>query len=272
MPDVYPFDGYGRTLDINRRNLRTIQNMSEPKQAFDPNVTRMLAGLRSFSNTYTESTFRRGRTQESNDKLIRKIDMIAEEFIEAVHRDNEQMSNAGKARRIACAKGCAHCCHQAVGATIPEVLRIASYLRERFSKEDLETIRGRIEGYISAKKALAQAAKIVHSCPMLVDDMCSVFEVRPLKCRGFNSVDVEVCIRFKESPGAVTLPCSMVQVSAADNLVAGLQRGLAASGLSDEYVEFAPALKIALDTPDAADRYFAGEPIFSSASAVGLAG
>src|SRR5262249_17286877 len=38
---------------------------------------------------------------------------------------------------LACRAGCAWCCHKLVGTAAPEVLRIARFVRETFSEEDV---------------------------------------------------------------------------------------------------------------------------------------
>jgi len=45
----------------------------------------------------------------------------------------------------------------------------------------------------------------------------------------------------------------------------GLRAGLAECGLASTHLELTPALRIALEAPDAAARYLAGEPVFRAA-------
>lgn len=45
----------------------------------------------------------------------------------------------------------------------------------------------------------------------------------------------------------------------------GVRQGLGQVGLSGQKVELLRALRLALDTPDAEERYLAGERIFASA-------
>jgi hypothetical protein len=41
----------------------------------------------------------------------------------------------------ACKEGCDWCCYLTVGTTVPEVVRIAAYLRQTLSPEELQAMR-----------------------------------------------------------------------------------------------------------------------------------
>src|SRR5206468_8526662 len=92
---------------------------------------------------------------------------------------------------LACREGCAWCCHKHVGTTSPEVFRIADYLQRHLTPQEFQTVRDRIIQRDEQRKGLREdrwsAARLL--CSLLVDDRCSVYPVRPLTCRGFNSSD-----------------------------------------------------------------------------------
>lgn len=114
------------------------------------------------------------------------IDQLIESFVVRCKQSNVNVD---------CKKGCEYCCHQLVYASIHEVLYITHYLKEHFSKEEIEGI---------GKKASAKAdesvlnkengiSKLSHPCPLLVDGSCSVYSVRPMACRIYLSSDVNSC-------------------------------------------------------------------------------
>ena len=169
---------------------------------------------------------------------------------------------------IACRERCAFCCHLHVLATIPEVLQIAEDLRSTLDAEELAALRGRIAAHRAAMSGagVAERRGIRAACPLLVEDRCSVYPIRPMSCRGWNSLDVGGCEADHLDPSRgicvpIYMPQHQVNACVQEGMVAGLRR----AGLEHERVELVAALEIALETPDAAARWLAGEPVFRDA-------
>ena len=100
-------------------------------------------------------------------------------------------------------------------------------------------------------------------CPLLVERRCSVYSVRPLKCRGGNSVDSDTCQNYWEQGESGPLPVYLPQITAADRVQAGIAEGL--DRPDGDRLELVAALRIALDDPHAGCRWIAGEPVFEEA-------
>jgi len=82
-----------------------------------------------------------------------------------------------KGHRLACAKGCAHCCvtHRSIPVYPLELVGITWYATERLTgavREDL-------------KKALREHGS-GDPCAFLVDGACAIHPLRPMACRQFN--------------------------------------------------------------------------------------
>ena len=77
---------------------------------------------------------------------------------------------------IACANGCSHCCHDGVEISSLEAASISNF-------------SGRAARPI--QKSILRTDKPYRGspCPFLVEDSCSVYEVRPLVCRNHASYD-----------------------------------------------------------------------------------
>jgi hypothetical protein len=105
---------------------------------------------------------------------------------------------------VACRAGCDHCCHQMVGVTAPEALAIFDHLQKTRSPAELASITQRIAGAHEQRKALSSNERFSpdHPCVFLVDGHCSIYEVRPLSCRGMNSLDAGECSRRLRDPVA----------------------------------------------------------------------
>jgi hypothetical protein len=169
---------------------------------------------------------------------------------------------------IACRKGCAWCCYLQVPVSAPEVLRITHFLRQTLSPDELEAVRARVVALDEQTRGLTARQRLAVGlpCALLAGHACSVYPVRPLACQGWHSIDARACRRNVEHPEAdVAIPQYPAYVGVTDGLRDGLQAGLAELGLQEDQLELTAALRIALDLPDAAERWLAGEPVFAAA-------
>ena len=159
----------------------------------------------------------------------------------------------------ACAEGCAWCCYQQVGTAVPEVARIAAYLRETLSASEREAVLQRLQ------QAPPRRSNTRTPCPLLVDNRCSVYSVRPLTCHGFNSSDAGACEASVRGNGQPVKTIYAAQMRLTTLVLDGLRAGVTQAGLRGETVELAAALRIALEMPDAIERWLRGEPVFAPA-------
>jgi hypothetical protein len=171
-------------------------------------------------------------------------------------------------RSIACREGCSFCCYLQVITTIPEVLHIATTLRSWTAAEQA-ALRDRIAAHREVMAGLDRDARrrTRVACPLLRDGLCSVYPIRPMSCRGWNSLDVRVCEADYLDPtqqtlGAIYGPQHEIHIYVQEGMGAGLQ----ASGLQHERVELVAALQVCLDVPDVQDRWLAGQRLFDPAA------
>ena len=174
-----------------------------------------------------------------------------------------------------CAPGCAWCCHLSVFASVPEILRIAEHLRAASSARAFAEARERVRASaaIVAPMSKPERAQAKHACPLLDREKgrCGVYEVRPLSCRAYNSCDAAVCERaFEQALVAWDLPIEITQYTVGRHVKSGLMAGALAVGLDPGPYELAVGLSIALELPDAEERWLRGEAVFAAAeSALG---
>ncbi|AKT40542.1 YkgJ family cysteine cluster protein [Chondromyces crocatus] len=96
----------------------------------------------------------------------------------------------------ACAPGCSFCCHVHADATMPELLTVATALRRTLSPEALDTLRQRLASHVARVEQLDDQARwdARIPCAFLGDGgRCSIYEVRPLRCRAFHSWSATAC-------------------------------------------------------------------------------
>src|SRR5579872_2475591 len=117
-----------------------------------------------------------------------KAAKIAHQFFELSLRNNPSKFS------IACAKGCAFCCHVSVTATAPEIFLVANRIREMPQQDFDDTLmRVRAADQRTRDMTSRQRANNKIPCAMLKDGLCSVYEARPGACRGFTSVSADDC-------------------------------------------------------------------------------
>lgn len=135
-------------------------------------------------------------------------------------------------QQIACGAGCSTCCHQIVALTTAEAERIAQFIHT-LPADRKATILSR------ASQATAQGASLDPrqwwaariTCPLLDENHgCQIYPVRPLPCRGYNSLDVEACKRSLAGEG-LSAPVVTAQVRVYAHAQVGLSKALAAAGI-----------------------------------------
>jgi len=167
----------------------------------------------------------------------------------------------------ACQEGCAFCCHQTVGTAAPEVLRIVAYLRQTLTPDQMQATLARVRERAEQRRALRpdQRRRAGWPCPLLVENRCTAYPVRPLTCRGFNSSDARQCERALQTGNAVSVPVYAPQRTLCTYVLDGMRAGLEEAHLDGALLELTAALDIALSLPDAAERWLAGKEVFAAA-------
>ena len=145
-------------------------------------------------------------------------------------------------------------------------------LEIRTSLEDITsrlTVLDQITNDLSSEKRLASQLP----CAFLVDDCCSIYEVRPLACRGGNSIDAEFCRRHVEDIENVQreeeLEGSPYWIHAVPyNVMRALREGLTTGmkkwNLGQEKLELTTATLIALQDKNALETWIAGTDVFAN--------
>jgi hypothetical protein len=180
-------------------------------------------------------------------------------------------------RPPACRAGCAHCCHQTVGVTAPEVFAIHAHLRATRTPDELDAFAGRLRAVDDRTRGMATLDRVSPDfpCPFLVDERCSIYEARPLACRGTNSLDASACERSLHDPvtraaflaGMVSVPCYLEPMSAFQAVTAGLQLAIdQLHGLEATPLELTAAMRIMIDDPDTVpEQWLGGKDPFAAA-------
>lgn len=161
---------------------------------------------------------------------------------------------------LKCQKACSYCCRKpGVLIAVPELVRILDYVQQHFDEGMAAALRDRAARYAAQVdgRDLHQPRSESVPCPLLVDDLCSVYEVRPLVCRSYNSTSAEACRRAHDNP-AVLVPIFAPLKDVTDGATVGMAQRLRESGLSEAMVDLGTALHLALSADSDRESILAG--------------
>jgi Fe-S-cluster containining protein len=226
-------------------------------------------GLRPFIEVEAKiilDVFEEARSEgRSARELVRAVADTATTDAEAGARQMSDQLPLTRRLLPVCQSGCSYCCKSAVFASTPEILRIADYVKETRTPEELVALRARAEDTaqrIAAFDIEARAAARI-PCPLLDDatGRCGVYEVRPVACRAYHSGSVEACKKgFDAGEASPMLPMNPALFHVAHAYSFGMMTACAASGVDPGPYDLAVSLPAAL-AEDLSERWAAGERV-----------
>lgn len=228
-----------------------------------PDSTAGLAGfIRSAERRTTAEALATDRDAVSLDALLGGAAAFASQLTDAMRGENRVHE------RIACQAGCGWCCHVQVVVSAAEAIHVADFLRRTRAPDELAEVRERLARLDERTRGLSreERADTRLPCALMVDFSCSVHLARPLRCRSWNSLDVERCKAELAEPRGSHLEIESVQWEVTRAVAAGLADGIVDHGLDGARLELTAAVRIALETPDAEARWLRGEPVFAAAA------
>jgi Fe-S-cluster containining protein len=156
----------------------------------------------------------------------------------------------------ACAPGCFFCCYLPVDVLAPEAFRIAAYLKRT-------CLPGELAALVYRLGAQSQHDFGTRPCTFLAQGRCSIYEVRPTVCRGYNSLSKERCEAFYHDASIDlkgTKDCAAGRL--AEAIEEGVIVGLKTLGLDAQWYELTSAVLRALETTNGPARWARGEAVF----------
>lgn len=166
---------------------------------------------------------------------------------------------------VQCRAGCSFCCYQNVDVTIPEAILVALQLGN-----EADPRRDAVLATANALRDVDDDARIATGkpCPLLVDNRCSVYDVRPITCRSLTSPDAARCHQAMASleAGDGPLPIEIYVVlrflcGGEQGAIRGICRDL---GLQSDIVELTQAVAAIIRDPALIQRWAAGEHVFAA--------
>jgi hypothetical protein len=185
------------------------------------------------------------------------ISHVSELFSRTVPKESE--------KGLACRRGCAACCTQLVTVTAPEALWVAAQIRRKPAAMDaMRAVDRQTHGL-----SMEQRLKSHITCPLLENDLCSIYAGRPIGCRGFVSLNLDACIAtfIHGAEPQIPVPANRLDILYTCRMV--LYAALRLRGLRDQAYELNAAVTAALAFEDAEARWLRGEDIFADVPVTG---
>ena len=174
---------------------------------------------------------------------------------------------------LACKKGCIYCCINQVSLTEPEALYLGYHLLESRSSEQLLDLEKKTHTLLTSLKGKSRQEigmeRHLHPCLFMEEGNCSIYPARPFVCRGWNSVNAEMC-RHSNQAGDALAPIENHPLPRilADSIQLGLLNGAKESGLEAGYLLLPRAVAMLLkggsDTVvELTKDWLEGKPLFA---------
>jgi Fe-S-cluster containining protein len=166
---------------------------------------------------------------------------------------------------VACCGGCASCCTIRVAATAPEIFLIADFIRTAAPALTASLV-AKIAAADGTTRHLDESSRMAVGtiCPFIEADLCVIYPVRPLACRGHASFDKEACVSAL-SGQVCEVPVSVTHVEARALVQNAMQSALRDTGLAWGIYELNEALLVALADEACEAKWAAGEDPFAAA-------
>lgn len=194
-----------------------------------------------------DSAFRRDLQAATGEAdlvlLARRILQLCDEVADALKR-------LSPTAPLACTKGCDTCCHSLVQVNPLFAILAVHEARHTFPPERLQVLKERL-------------ASTPAFCPFLFDGSCSIYAARPMVCRGYYSLNFDLCRQGEfcekhlgyQGDQAHAAHQLMIFLFALEKRLESIETEL---GLQGDPVFLNVAARTLLDTPDAPERWLAG--------------
>lgn len=166
----------------------------------------------------------------------------------------------------ACKAGCAFCCHYKVEVRAHEILLIKDYMSKTFSAEKIAAVLAEAEANAAIIRTLTPEQHLTTNikCAFLQDNQCSIYPVRPFRCRNFHSTDANACEQSHGDPGNMEIATGMIEDVAmfADAHTQGFEAAAEQTGRDARVYDFTTALLEVFNDANTLKRYQRGKKVF----------
>lgn len=196
----------------------------------------------------------RRRLPEANDED--DLLGLAAELLALAEDVSARLQEVAPVKPLACRAGCDHCCRNMIQVRPLFAILAVATAKARFTPARMTEFIDRL-------------VKGTPFCPFLFDGRCSIYEARPMVCRGYYSLDLARCLAGDfcekdlgyQGDGAHAAHQLMVFLFALEKRIESIEAEL---GLEQGLVLLDQAARILLARPDSAQRWLWGERVFTA--------
>ncbi len=248
-------------MNERARNMKPVAGGAASKP-LKPSPSKDLFRVSKEAKARTESFLTGPVSEQALSALFDDLHRMADEVVATL------AASVPQRKTPACKSGCSACCYLRVPVTSLEVLFLATKVQAAFSKEALAELMERANQIAREADGLSVAERALRRipCPFLKEDRCSVYEWRPLDCRGYGSFDAGACNRLLDDFRTWPPPIPMVRYAVFKNVQAGLVAALEETGFSIDILDLALAARIAFREDDLLDGWRQAGSIFETAA------
>lgn len=155
---------------------------------------KLIQSYREAAAALASSVRSRGLSPQNASKLASKVASLADKQLPVITASGLPLD---------CKPACCDCCYQMVFATAPEIAQYMEMVTS-WPKDKRDALLDKLRNY----KEQVQAGKNEFylrtraACPFLENSLCTIYEQRPIVCRGLSSTDVEICRHYHANPSA----------------------------------------------------------------------
>lgn len=168
-----------------------------------------------------------------------------------------------------CRAGCAYCCHYKVEARAHEILLIRAYIDSNFTDTERSQLVLRANANEGMIRSLTPEQHLTTNipCMFLQQNTCTIYPVRPFRCRHFHSTDAQACEASFNEPGNMEISTGMIEEVAivSDAHTQGFEAAAEQTRRDNRIYDFTTALIEALTDDNCSKRYQRGKKTFQQA-------
>ena len=157
-----------------------------------------------WQNELTAGTANTARALLGEEPTLESTLKLALQAMAATSRLADGLLAQAPAGSVACGAGCDHCCYQVVGVTPAEAFAVVEHVRRTRDQAAISKLKARAAELLDQAGELDSNARFSPDHPCLFLDVatgrCTIYEARPLACRGMNSLDAEECAKRLRDP------------------------------------------------------------------------
>lgn len=171
---------------------------------------------------------------------------------------------------LACKNGCSYCCYFKVEVSAAEVLAIRTHVLNTFGSSEIKRTVEAARRNLQETKGMSRLEHLAtnQACPFLRDGSCSVYAVRPAKCRSFHASDVDNCKFSFDNPHDLdALPSYIPEVfTAAHATSQGFKSAWDAAGYDPRTYDLNSAFVESMENGAAGKRLIERKRVFQKAA------